>query len=216
MIKNIIFDLCGPVITIDLNLMNNKFFDFGVRGTDNPYKTLYKAGVTKAFEKNQITVDEFCDEVRKVLDTPLTDMQILEAWNTLIVVAPMEHAVLLKRLSHRYNLYLLSNSDVVNADYFRKYVGENMGQDLFQTVFRKVFFSCELGLRKPDPAVFQTILIKEKLRAAETLLIDDCKKHTEGASFAGLNIIWLEKGKDISELFDSEGNIIYTATSPLM
>lgn len=216
MIKNIIFDLCGPIITIDLNLMNNKFFDFGVRGTDNPYKILYKEGVTKAFEKNQITVDEFCDEVRKVLDTPLTDMQILEAWNTLIVAAPMEHAVLLKRLAHRYNLYLLSNSDVVNADYFRRYVGENMGQDLFQTVFRKVFFSCELGLRKPDPAVFQTILVKEKLCAAETLLIDDCKKHTEGASFAGLNTIWLEKGKDISELFDSEGNIIYTATSPLM
>lgn len=216
MIKNIIFDLCGPIITIDLNLMNNKFFDFGVRGTDNPYKTLYKAGVTKAFEKNQITVDEFCDEVRRVLDTPLTDMQILEVWNTLIVAAPMEHAVLLKRLSHRYNLYLLSNSDVVNADYFRIYVGENMGRDLFQTVFRKVFFSCELGLRKPNPAVFQTILVKEKLRAVETLLIDDCKKHTEGASFAGLNTIWLDKGKDISELFDSEGNIIYTATSPLM
>ncbi len=216
MIKNIIFDLCGPIITIDLNMMNNKFFELGVRGVDNPYKALYKAGVTKAFEKNQITVDEFCDEVRKVLDTPLTDVQILEAWNTLIVSAPMEHAVLLKHLSHRYNLYLLSNSDAVNADYFRKYVGENMGHDLFQTAFRKVFFSCELGLRKPEPAVFQTILVKEKLRATETLLIDDCKKHTEGASFAGLNTIWLEKGKDISELFDSEGNVIYTATSPLM
>ena len=216
MIKNIIFDLCGPIITIDLNMMNAKFFEFGVCGIDNPYKTLYKAGVTKAFEKNQITIDEFCDEVRKVLDTPLSDVQILEAWNTLIVAAPMEHAMLLKRLSNRYNLYLLSNSDVVNADYFRKYVGVNMGNDLFQTAFRKVFFSCELGLRKPEPAVFQTILVKEKLRAAETLLIDDCKKHTEGASFAGLNTIWLEKGKDVSELFDCDGNIIYTATSPFM
>lgn len=216
MIKNIIFDLCGPIITIDLNMMNAKFFEFGVCGIDNPYKTLYKAGVTKAFEKNQITIDEFCDEVRKVLDTPLSDVQILEAWNTLIVAAPMEHAMLLKRLSNRYNLYLLSNSDVVNADYFRKYVGANMGNDLFQTAFRKVFFSCELGLRKPEPAVFQTILVKEKLRATETLLIDDCKKHTEGASFAGLNTIWLEKGKDVSELFDCDGNIIYTATSPLM
>ena len=197
-------------------MMNAKFFEFGVCGIDNPYKTLYKAGVTKAFEKNQITIDEFCDEVRKVLDTPLSDVQILEAWNTLIVAAPMEHAMLLKRLSNRYNLYLLSNSDVVNADYFRKYVGANMGNDLFQTAFRKVFFSCELGLRKPEPAVFQTILVKEKLRATETLLIDDCKKHTEGASFTGLNTIWLEKGKDVSELFDCDGNIIYTATSPLM
>ena len=54
MIKNIIFDLCGPIITIDLGLMNNKFFQFGVKGIDNPYKILYKAGVTKEFEKNQI------------------------------------------------------------------------------------------------------------------------------------------------------------------
>ena len=99
MIKNIIFDLCGPIITIDLNMMNAKFFEFGVCGIDNPYKTLYKAGVTKAFEKNQITIDEFCDEVRKVLDTPLTDVQILEVWNTLIVAAPIHHGTLLRQLS---------------------------------------------------------------------------------------------------------------------
>lgn len=216
MIKNIIFDLCGPIITIDLDMMNRKFFHFGVKDIDNPYKTLYKAGVTKAFEKNQITVEEFCNEVRKVLDTPLTDVQILEVWNTLIVAAPIHHGTLLRRLSKRYNLYLLSNSDVVNASYFRKYVAENLGEDLFDNVFRKVFFSCELGLRKPEPAVFQTIVVKEKLRPNETLLIDDCKKHTEGASFAGLNTIWLEKGKDVCELFDAEGNVIYTATSPLM
>ena len=58
--------------------------------------------------------------------------------------------------------------------------------------------------------------MKEKLKANETLLIDDCKKHTEGASFAGLNTIWLEKDTDISELFDADDNVIYTATSPLM
>lgn len=216
MIKNIIFDLCGPIITIDLGLMNNKFFDFGVKGIDNPYKALYKAGVTKEFEQNQITPDEFCDKVRMVLNTPLTDVQIVEAWNTLVVEAPKHHADLLKRLSKKYNLYLLSNSDVINAEYFRNYVGQAMGHDLFGSTFRKVFFSCDLGLRKPNPAVFQSILVKEKLKANETLLIDDCKKHTEGASFAGLNTIWLEKGKDISELFDSDGNVIYTATSPLM
>ena len=81
---------------------------------------------------------------------------------------------------------------------------------MFANVFRKVFFSCELGLRKPEPAVFQTIVVKEKLRPNETLFIDDCKKHTEGASFAGLNTIWLERGKDICELFDTEGEILYT------
>lgn len=216
MIKNIIFDLCGPIITINLGLMNNKFFQFGVKGIDNPYKILYKAGVTKEFEKNQIPPDEFCDKVRTVLNTPLTDVQIVEAWNTLIVAAPKHHATLLKRLSKKYNLYLLSNSDVINAEYFRNYVGQTMGHDLFSNTFRKVFFSCELGLRKPEPAVFQTILVKEKLKANETLLIDDCKKHTEGASFAGLNTIWLEKDTDISKLFDADDNVIYTATSPLM
>ena len=110
MIKNIIFDLCGPIITIDLDMMNRRFFHFGVKGIDNPYKTLYKAGVTKAFEKNQITIEEFCNEVRKVLDTPLGDVQILDAWNTLIVLAPMKHAVLLRQLSKRYNLCLLYTS----------------------------------------------------------------------------------------------------------
>ncbi|MBR5784180.1 MAG: HAD-IA family hydrolase [Bacteroidales bacterium] len=216
MIKNIIFDLCGPIITIDLNLLNNKLFEYGVKDIDNPYKKLYKEGVTKEFEKNLISPEEFCDKVRKVLNTPLTDVQIISAWNTLITDAPKEHATLLKRLSKKYNLFLLSNSDVINAQFFRKYVDTELGSELFASTFKRVFFSCDLKLRKPEPAVFQTILVKEKLKASETLLIDDCKKHTEGATFAGLNTIWLQKGTDISELFDSKGNIIYTATSPLM
>ena len=216
MIKNIIFDLCGPIITIDLNLLNNKLFEYGVKDIDNPYKKLYKEGVTKEFEKNLISPEEFCDKVRKVLNTPLTDVQIISAWNTLITDAPKEHATLLKRLSKKYNLFLLSNSDVINAQFFRKYVDTELGSELFASTFKRVFFSCDLKLRKPEPAVFQTILVKEKLKASETLFIDDCKKHTEGATFAGLNTIWLQKGTDISELFDSKGNIIYTATSPLM
>ncbi len=216
MIKNIIFDLCGPIITIDLNLLNNKLFEYGVKDIYNPYKKLYKEGVTKEFEKNLISPEEFCDKVRKVLNTPLTDVQIISAWNTLITDAPKEHATLLKRLSKKYNLFLLSNSDVINAQFFRKYVDTELGSELFASTFKRVFFSCDLKLRKPEPAVFQTILVKEKLKASETLLIDDCKKHTEGATFAGLNTIWLQKGTDISELFDSKGNIIYTATSPLM
>lgn len=216
MIKNIIFDLCGPIITIDLNLLNNKLFEYGVKDIDNPYKKLYKEGVTKEFEKNLISPEEFCDKVRKVLNTPLTDVQIISAWNTLITDAPKEHATLLKRLSKKYNLFLLSNSDVINAQFFRKYVDTELGSELFASTFKRVFFSCDLKLRKPEPAVFQTILVKEKLKASETLLIDDCKKHTEGATFVGLNTIWLQKDTDISELFDSKGNIIYTATSPLM
>ena len=34
MIKNIIFDLCGPIITLDLELMNNRFRSYGVTAVE--------------------------------------------------------------------------------------------------------------------------------------------------------------------------------------
>lgn len=65
MIRNIIFDLCGPIITLNLDMMNEKFKSFGVTDIDKPYRHLYDLGITKRFEQNLISPQDFCDEVRE-------------------------------------------------------------------------------------------------------------------------------------------------------
>lgn len=199
MIKNIIFDLCGPIITIDLEVMNKRFKELGV-SVDRPYHKLYDAGLTKRYEAGLIGTGEFCDEVRQILDCSLSNEEIYDAWNTLITEFKPEHIALLKELKAKYRTFLLSNSDVVNAKFFCDYMNERAGFDFVGECFDEVFFSCDLKDRKPSPAVFQHILDKHHLKADETMVIDDCRKHCEGAAQTGVRTHFLQRGEDICDL----------------
>ena len=203
-IKNIIFDLCGPIITIDVGLIDKRLQQLGVK-IEQPYRKLYDIGLTKRFESNQITTDQFCNELRSVLETGISDEQICNAWNTLIVDFKREHQQLLPKIHNHYRTFMLSNSDVVNAEYFVNYLNENAGFNFTEQCFDEIFFSYMIGDRKPSGNVFNHILTKHKLNASETLFIDDCEKHCIGAKEVGLNTIWLQKPTDICELFNDNG-----------
>lgn len=198
-IRNIIFDLCGPIVTIDLELMNRRFRDFGVKA-EKPYQLLRSDGLTKMYEAGEISTGEFCRRVRHLLAAKLGDTQILEAWNTIVADFPESHIECIRELHHRCRLFLLSNSDVTNARFFREYLNSQAGFDFVEDCFDGVFFSYNLHERKPNPAVFQRIVDKHGLATSETLVVDDCRKHCEGAASIGLHTHWLQHGEDICEL----------------
>lgn len=63
--------------------------------------------------------------------------------------------------------------------------------------FDQTFYSCDLGLAKPDPAYFTAILTALDRPATSTLFIDDNEANIDGARSAGLH----------AELYDlSEGH----------
>lgn len=205
-IKNIIFDLCGPIITIDINLIDKRLHEFGIT-CEQPYRKVYDLALTKRFEANEITTDEFCNEFRKILKTNISNEQICDAWNSLIVDFKREHQLLFPKVHKHYHTFVLSNSDVVNAEYFTQYLNNEADFDFVGQGFDEIFFSYTIGERKPSPKIFQHILDKHNLIAAETLFIDDCEKHCLGAKEIELNTIWLQKPTDICELFNNDGTL---------
>ena len=52
--------------------------------------------------------------------------------------------------------------------------------------FEKLYFSCDLKMMKPDPAIFRYVLDAEGLDPAETLFIDDSPRNTEAAARIGI------------------------------
>ena len=59
----------------------------------------------------------------------------------------------------------------------------------FIDVFDVSVFSYEVGMRKPDPAIFKLMLKKMGARAKNVLFIDDMSINVEGAKSAGLYAI---------------------------
>jgi HAD superfamily hydrolase (TIGR01509 family) len=72
------------------------------------------------------------------------------------------------------------------------YMRENLGYD---EVFDDLFYSCELGVAKPDPAYFTEVVRRLGTVPGRTLLLDDNADNVAEAKEAGL----------VAELFASDG-----------
>lgn len=76
--------------------------------------------------------------------------------------------------------YLATNQDTLRASYVRSRGG-------YDDLLDGAFYSCDLGLAKPDPAYFTAIATKLGLAPASLLFIDDRTGNVEGARSAGLS-----------------------------
>jgi len=109
-------------------------------------------------------------------------------------------------LSKKYRLFLLSNTDSIHIETFENRSGISFYSDFYQC-FEKVYFSFEIGMRKPNADVFQYLIKKHELSPKRTLFVDDKKENTDSAASLGFNGWNLQVGQeDVVDLF--EKNII--------
>lgn len=107
-------------------------------------------------------------------------------------------------LSKKYRLFLLSNTDSIHINTFEQRVGTSFYSDFYQC-FEKVYFSFEMGMRKPDSEIYLTLLNKHELQPKRTLFIDDKKENTDAAQALGIHVWNLQVGKeDVVDLFEKE------------
>lgn len=200
MLKNIIFDLGGVIYDIRYENIADTFASFGFPHFTEHYTQAAQSDAIDLFEEGKITVPEFRSYIRSIAPAPLTDQQIDDAWNAILIDVPHARVDMLKELKKRFNIYLFSNTNQLNCDKFKVKLREKFGYDIFDELFISAYFSHEMHMRKPLPEAFQFVLDNEKLNPSETLFIDDTHRHIEGAKTVGLNTYLLPKGEDITEM----------------
>ena len=200
MIKNIIFDLGGVIYDIRYENIAEAFARMGASKLVSLYSKAQQTDFIDKFEEGLISATEFCEEIRRLSEVPLTNAQIEEAWNAILIDVPAPRVDFLLKLKERYNLYLFSNTNQFNYDCFTAHLKEKYGFDFFKTIFKAAYFSHTLHLRKPKAEGFQRILQEQGLRADETLFIDDSPQHIEGARRCGLNAYHLKDEENIESL----------------
>jgi len=199
-IKNIIFDLGGIFLNIDFKKTEVAFTKLGV--TDfSQYITQHTITDTfELLETGKISPEEFYDRFRKDTGVVISNVQIEDAWNALLLDFPIERLNWLERIRSKYNIFLFSNTNKIHYDAFTDMFRHQTGKEDFNGYFIKAYYSHELKLRKPYPQSYQYILKEQKLKAGETLFIDDTIKNIEGAKEAGLQTIHLQHPKTVLDL----------------
>ena len=195
MINAIIFDF-GDVF-INLN-KETSIEEFKKLGLDGPNEDLIAQN--DLFEKGKITELEFINSFSTYIPNASIE-EIVKAWNSIIGDFPLERLEFLQMLSSRYRLFLLTNTDSIHISRFEHNVGMSFYSDFYRC-FEKVYYSYEMGMRKPDTEIFTTILSKHDLSPKRTLFVDDKKENTDAAESLGLHVWNLKVGEeDVVDLF---------------
>ncbi len=205
-IDTLILDLGGVLINVDYDRSAKAFLQQGVEHFEQQFSKAKQTPLFDRFEKGEINPKEFRDEVRRLLKPDLKDKQIDACWNAMLGSIPDERMVLVEDLRMRYRVYLLSNTNKIHVPAFLEIAQrENKVAD-FRQEFDGVYFSCELGLRKPDAAIFKHVLKDTFALPERTLFIDDSIQHVEGARRAGLHAEHLDLAKeDVIEMVERLG-----------
>jgi HAD superfamily hydrolase (TIGR01509 family) len=129
----------------------------------------------------------------------MTDRAFDEAWNAMLVLFPEERVALLKELSKRYKLYMLSNTSALHVKVFEKMYLDSAGESMHQ-VFDKIYYSHEIGWHKPDREAWDYVIKDAGIKAEETLFLDDNIHNIKASQELGFQAIHIHERTSLMSL----------------
>lgn len=199
-LKSIIFDLGGVILDIDFKKTEKAFVDLGITNFSELFGLGHAASFFKEHESGIINDEEFLSSLKKLTNHSFGTEVVLEAWNALLIRFPPERIELLKRLKSKYRLFLLSNTNAIHLVAFQKIYRKAFNNDSLDDLFEKVYYSHQVGLRKPNKDIYEYVLNDSHLNSEETLFIDDALVNVEAARDAGMTAIHIKPGTSILDL----------------
>lgn len=201
MIKNIIFDLGGILLDIDLNYCMKRMMALGIdleafekKGMQTPSDTkaavlgegIVANGAMHLYQTGDISTEEFLEGVRRFCKEGTTQEDVLEAWNSCCIAIPQYRLDKLKELKEKgYRIYMLSNT---NEAHWQKIVEKCFGgQEVVDSHFDHVFLSQEMHMAKPNDEIYLKVLEDICAQADECLFLDDSSANLEAAAALGFH-----------------------------
>jgi putative hydrolase of the HAD superfamily len=185
-IKNIVFDLGGVIMNLDVPKTIKALHKIGIEKIVNNTGHNYHHSFFYDFEVGDISEEQFLESLQKLSNKKLNFSEIKQAWNEMILNIPLDRINFLKDLKEEYNLFLLSNTNSIHQFKYLSEFNQKYNYS-FNHLFQRAYYSHEIGLRKPDEKVFDFILKDSTLKASETLFIDDSLTNIKAAQKTGIN-----------------------------
>lgn len=199
-VKNIIFDL-GEVIT-DIHFAETKaaFEKLANGNVSKLYENKMQKELFDKLETSEISPDYFLKELKKYFGSQVSINEIKAVWNIMIGKTPWKRLEFVNDLRPKYKTFILSNTNPIHIEYLNNKLKENYQIGNLDPFFDKVYYSHDLKCRKPNPSIYLKVLEFEKLKASETLFIDDRFDNIEAAAKLGLHTFQLTNKEDLFDI----------------
>ncbi len=193
-IENIIFDLGGIIIDLDIAHSFDLFsqlFGYDIREKMMQDKKNY--GFFEQYEIGLIDDDTFRQSLMKLAGKDIDPHLLDRAWNAMLGEIHPEKIRWMEDLADRYNLFILSNTNSIHIRHFNEKFAKASRYSHPGELFKKTYYSHEIRDRKPNLSCFQYVLNDAGLEPEKTLFYDDHIENTEAARSLGIQAVLIEQ-----------------------
>lgn len=195
-IKNIVFDLGGVIMTLDPAEALRRFKALGLSDAERYLDAYTQSGIFGNLEEGKITAEDFRSKLSSLTGHELTFDECKHAWLGYRKDVPQRNLDLLKELRTKgYRLILLSNTNPFMMDWALSSEFDGKGSSL-NDYFDALYLSYRLGIMKPAPDFFRQVLDNENTLPEETLFVDDGPRNVEAAGKLGFMTMCPDNGSD--------------------
>jgi len=186
-----LFDLGGVVFGIDFeNAFSHWAAQAGVPA--EIIESRYRIDAWyEQHERGEIEAAEYFDALRETLDITISDEQFAAGWNAIFETEFAGAFELIRSLSTRIPVYAFSNSNAMHQKCWERKYAKTLG------LFRQVFVSCDLGLRKPEAAAYRHVTAAIGSEPENVLFFDDTRENVDGAREIGMSAVQVRSFADI-------------------
>lgn len=189
----------GVLVDLDLEDCKKAFIEnLGFNEINVILDPCHQKGIIGELEEGLVTADEFRAYVLE-RSNPGSEPHLVDEslWRILVGIEPKK-VDLLKKLSQKYDLYMLSNNNPVCLPRAEVMFAE-AGFPMYEG-FKKCYISSEMKALKPSEKFYKAVVEDIALPAEEMLFIDDSQRNVDGAIAAGLPAVYYQPGTDLASV----------------
>ena len=196
MIKNILFDLGGVIITLDQEQAIRRFEALGLKDARQRLDPYQQSGIFGDLEEGKITAEDFRTELGRLIGREVSFDECRHAWLGYCKEVPRRNLDALLRLRQEgYRVLLLSNTNPYMMSWVLSPDFDGQGHSL-EHYMDHCYLSYQIGAMKPSTEFFHRVLMAEHTAPSETLFVDDGPRNVAVASQMGIRTFCPENGAD--------------------
>ena len=193
-VRAVIFDIGRVLIRIDVGRAMKGMASGLSLSAEELWSAIEKDPRWKDWQEGRISARDWHLHMQRRFGGSATFEEFAEKWNLVLDPEPIHGKELFEKLSKKYRLALLSNTDPIHVAYMES------RYDFF-SYFPARVYSCAVGASKPSPIIFQEALRACRIRAEEAVYVDDIEGYVDAARRLGmLGVHFRSAGQLRSEL----------------
>jgi len=178
-LRAVIFDIGRVLIRIDLARAMKGMASGLSLSAEELWSAIEKDPRWKDWQEGRISARDWHLHMQRRFGGSATFEEFTEKWNLVLDPEPIHGKELFEKLSKKYRLALLSNTDPIHVAYMES------RYDFFPYFPARVY-SCAVGASKPSPIIFQEALRACRIRAEEAVYVDDIEGYVDAARRLGM------------------------------